>query len=140
MTNTNTFDITISGYPLNDIMLPNGSFQPFHLNGYSAFWKPYNKSIVETINLVNVETFLSLSYPIVKITINEKPISKFKKFWYDGWDNTKVYDIDIQAIDIKHVTYVTMRSKQTLLIDETCECLKNALDACIWTADSKYFV
>ncbi len=45
------------------------------------------------------------------------------------------YDVDFEISGIKKVTYVKMRSGKTYMIDESAECLKNALDECVWSAD-----
>ena len=45
------------------------------------------------------------------------------------------YDVDFKISSIKKVTYVKMRSGKEYMIDESVECLKNAIDGCVWTAD-----
>ena len=90
-----------------------------------------------TLHLLNVESFETLAYPLIEYSVKEKPISWFKKFWYDGWNDDKIYDINIKQIGFKVLTKVYMRSKKSFIIDESAECLKNALDACVWNADIK---
>ena len=133
----NTLDVTISGYPDNEFRLPNGQYEFFHCNGCSCFWNPYREPITKTLNLVNIEWFEPFNYPLVEIYCKEKPVSWFKKFWYSGWQNDKLYDIDIKVVGEKTVTRVIMRSKTSFFIDESVECLKNAIDACVWNADIK---
>lgn len=127
----NTFDITESGYPLYDYRCPNGDYRSFSYNGYYGFWKFYNKVCTRTLNLVNVESFEELKFPILeKIVFTERPKSIFKKLLFG-----RSYDVDFKISRIKKVTYVKMRSGKTYMIDESAECLKNALDSCVWTAD-----
>ena len=127
----NTFDITESGYPVYDYKYPNGFYSSFSYNGYHGFWKPYNKVCIRTLNLVNVESFEELEFPILeKIVFTERPKSMFKKLLFGS-----SYDVDFKISSIKKVTYVKMRSGKTYMIDESVECLKNAIDACVWTAD-----
>lgn len=134
----NTLDVTLSGYPENTIQLPNGDWTYLSLvNGYECYWHQYKKPKTITLNLVNIESFETLEYPLIEYSVKEKPISWFKKFWYDGWNYGKIYDINIKQIGSKALTRVYMRSKQSFIIDESVECLKNALDACVWNADIK---
>ena len=134
----NTLDVALSGYPENEIRLPNGHWRYLSLeDGCQFYWHPYNKPKTRTLHLVNVESFETLAYPLIECDIKEKPISWIKKFWYDGWNDDKIYDINIKQIGLKTVTRVYMRSKESFIIDESAECLKNALDACVWNADIK---
>ena len=127
----NTFDITESGYPVYDYRYPNGFYRSFSYNGYHGFWKSYNGANVTTINLVNVESFKELEFPIVeKIIFTERPKSMFKKLVFGS-----SYDVDIKISSIKKVTYVKMRSGKEYMIDESVDCLKNALDGCVWSAE-----
>ena len=135
----NTLDVTISGYPENLIQLPNGDwiYLSSVVNGGEYYWCQYKKPKTITLHLVNIEAFKTLEYPLIEYSVKEKPISWFKKFWYDGWNYDKIYDINIKQIGIKVLTKVYMRSKQSFIIDESAECLKNALDACVWNAHIK---
>ena len=127
----NTFDITESGYPLYEYKCPNNFYRSFSYNGYYGYWKFYDKIYTTTVNLVNIESFKALEFPIVKkIIFTEQPISKFKKMLFGS-----SYDVDFEISGIKKVTYVKMRSGKTYMIDESAECLKNALDSCVWTAE-----
>ena len=127
----NTFDITESGYPLYDYKYPNGFYKSFSYNGYYGYWKFYDARHTTTVNLVNVESFEELEFPVVeKIVFTERPKSKFKKLLFGS-----SYDVDFKISSIKKVTYVKMRSGKTYMIDESAECLKNALDGCVWTAE-----
>ena len=134
----NTFDVTVSGYPENTIMLPNGDWKYLSsINNFNFYWCQYKKPKTLTLHLVNVESFETLVYPLIEYSVKDKPISWFKKFWYDGWNYAKIYDINIKQIGFKTLTKVYMRSKASFIIDESAECLKNALDACVWNADIK---
>lgn len=134
----NTLDVTVSGYPENKITLPNGDWKYLSLvNDCGLYWRQYNKPRTLTLNLVNIESFETLVYPLIEYSVKDKPISWFKKFWYDGWNYDKIYDISIKQIGFKTLTKVYMRSKVSFIIDESAECLKNALDACVWNADIK---
>lgn len=127
----NTFDITESGYPVYDYKRPNGYYASFSYNGYYGFWKSYDKVYIRTLNLVNVESFEELEFPILeKIVFTERPKSMFKKLLFGS-----SYDVDFKISRIKKVTYVKMRSGKTYMIDESAECLKNAIDGCVWTAE-----
>ena len=127
----NTFDITESGYPVYDYKRPKGFYSSFSYDGYYGFWKFYDKVHTTTINLVNVESFKELEFPIVeKIIFTERPKSMFKKLLFGS-----SYDVDFKISSIKKVTYVKMRSGKEYMIDESVECLKNAIDGCVWTAD-----
>ena len=129
----NTLDVTVSGYPENKIRLPNGDFRYLILiNGCECYWCQCKKPKTITLNLVNIESFETLTYPLIEYNIKEKPISWFKKIWYD-----KIYEIGIKQIGLKVLTKVYMRSKKSFIIDESAECLKNAIDACVWNADIK---
>ena len=134
----NTLDVTVSGYPENKITLPNGDWKYLSsVNNFNFYWRQYKKPKTLTLHLVNVESFETLTYPLIEYSVKDKPISWFKKFWYDGWNYAKIYDINIKQIGFKTLTKVYMRSKQAFIIDESAECLKNALDACVWNADIK---
>ena len=127
----NTFDITESGYPVYEYRYPNGFYRSFLYDGYHGFWKSYSKVCTRTLNLVNIESFEELEFPILeKIIFTERPKSKFKKLLFGS-----SYDVDFKISSIKKVTYVKMRSGKTYMIDESVECLKNALDGCVWSAD-----
>ena len=132
--NINTFDITISGNAQYGYCLSDGNYVDFYFNGYYAFWKSNDNVQTLTLNLANIESFKKLSFPIVKIVVKPKKINAFKKWWYSGCVE-KLYDISINLISIKNVTYIKMRSGRTYLIDESVECLKNAFEGCVWTAD-----
>lgn len=135
----NTIDLTISGMPVTFYRLPNGDFKDlkFKYDGEICYesWKKYDKPISITINLVNVESFNQLSYPIVDIKVASKKITWWQRFWYDGWNADVLYDIKIDVVDVKNVTYVKMRSGDKFIVDESVDFLKNALDGCVWTAD-----
>lgn len=135
----NTIDITESGCPITFYRLPNGSFNDleFKHNGeiYRCAWKKYDKSIVRTINIINIESFNELSYPIVDIKITNKNVSWWKKFWYSDWKPEILYDIKINVIEMKNVTYIKMRSGNKFMVDESSDFLKNALDVCVWSTD-----
>lgn len=134
----NTLDVTVSGYPENTITLPNGNWKYLSsVNNFNFYWHQYKKPKTLTLHLVNVESFETLVYPLIEYSVKDKPISWFKKFWYDGWNYAKIYDINIKQIGFKTLTKVYMRSKVSFIIDESAECLKNALDACVWNADIK---
>ena len=134
----NTLDVTVSGYPENTITLPNGDWKYLSsVNNFNFYWCKYKKPKTLTLHLVNVESFETLTYPLIEYSVKDKPISWFKKFWYDGWNYAKIYDISIKQIGFKTFTKVYMRSKKSFIIDESAECLKNALDACVWNADIK---
>lgn len=127
----NTFDITESGYPVYDYKYPNGCYRSFSYKGYHGCWKSYNKVYTRTLNLVNVESFEELEFPILeKIVFTERPKSIFKKLLFGS-----SYDVDFKISSIKKVTCVKMRSGKIYMIDESAECLKNALDSCVWTAE-----
>lgn len=135
----NTIDLTISGMPVIFYRLPNGDFKDlkFKYDGetYYESWKKYDKPIFTTINLINIESFKQLSYPIVDIKIASKKTTWWQRFWYDGWNADALYDIKIDVVDVKNVTYVKMRSGDKFIVDESVDFLKNALDGCVWTAD-----
>ena len=138
--NLNTFDITESGYPVYHCIDPDGEVIDFKCGDYYSFWKFYDKIQTTTINLVNVESFKELHFLVIdridfikKQAIKDK--SSFKKWLYKFFVSAYVYDIDVKQAGIKKVTYVKMRSGDTYFIDESAECLKNALDSCVWTAD-----
>lgn len=133
----NTLDVTLSGYPTREYRLPNGDWQYFRHNKFEYFWKPYKKPTTKTLNLINVESFESLSYPIVDISVESKPVSWLKRFWYAGWNNSQLYSTSINVIGMKTVTKVTMRSKETYIIDESVQCLKNAIDNCVWNINNR---
>ena len=134
----NTLDVTLSGYPESTIQLPNGDWTYLiSVNGCECYRRQFEKPKTMTLHLVNIESFETLEYPLIEYSVKEKPISWFKKFWYDGWNYDKIYDINIKQIGLKVLTKVYMRSKQSFIIDESAECLKNALDACVWNADIK---
>ena len=130
MAMVNTIDLTLSGYPSNGFRLPNGNWR-----WCATYWHPCKTPQMKTVNLVNIETFEQFTYPIIELHIKEKPISWLKKFWWSFWNDDKIYDISIKTVGMKTVTNVTLRSGKTLMADESVDCLKNALDACVWTAD-----
>ena len=136
----NTLDVTISGSYAIGYFLPNGTYRYFDFEKYDGYWKKYTKAKTKTLNLINVESFESISFPIVNIDISHKPVSAFKRFLYSGWDDDKIYDVKIEIVNFKDVTKLKTRSGETMLIDESVECLKNAIDACVWCADAKYLV
>lgn len=137
---TNTLDVTMSGYPAIGYRFPNGTYRYFQYKNYISYWKEYHEHKHKTLNLLNVESFELVCFPIVSISFLDKHASKFKRFWYDGWYDDKLYDVNIELIGIKNVTSLKMRSGDKMLVDESVDCLKNAIDACIWTADAKYLV
>lgn len=130
----NTLDVTISGYPIDECQDPAGYWHVLSYNGSHEFWHFYRSPQKFTINLVNIEKFSELEFPVIDtVNFTEKPMSKFKKWFYKGW--LDLYDIDIKVSKMKKVTYVKMRSGESYMIDESAECLKNALDGCVWTAE-----
>ena len=134
----NTLDVVLSGFPQDIYRFPNGGWRQFKLNGYNAtYWHPYEKPSTMTINLVNIETFCQFIYPIVSIEINKKPISLLKQWWYENWRDDKIYDTSIKVLSYKIGTQLNMRSGKIFYVDEDTECIKNALDACVWNADIK---
>ena len=135
----NTLDVTLSGYPVYDLRDPCGGLHFLSECSIHAAWKS-TPSKTTTLNLVNIESFRELVYPVVEVKFTENKISLLKKLWYVmALPDYKVFTLSIKVIGEKKVTEVTMRSKERFLVDESAECLKNALDACIWTADSKFF-
>ena len=125
----NTFDITISGYLKSFVRRPDGRLEYFTYDGYHEFWQFYKNYETMTLNLVNIESFKQLKFPIIdKVIFKEKPMSMFKKLITEN-----IYDIKYTVTSFKDVTYVKMRSGTTYLVDESVECLKNALDSCIWS-------
>ena len=136
----NTFDITESGCPAYHYIDPDGEVRDFKCGGYYSFWKFYDEVKTTTINLVNVESFKELDFLVIeRIDFIEKQAvkdkSSFKKWLYKFFVSEYVYNVDVKQAGIKKVTYVKMRSGDTYLIDESVECLKNAIDGCVWTAD-----
>lgn len=135
----NTIDVTISGMPVIFYRLPNGDFKDLKFNhdGKICYesWKKYDKPISITINLVNVESFKQLSYPIVDIKVASKKTTWWQRFWNDGLNNDVLYDIKIDVVDVKNVTYVKMRSGDKFIVDESVDFFKNALDGCVWTTE-----
>ena len=132
----NTIDVTVSGYPKSEIYLPNGNCIYFIYEDYHSFWRTCKSPDIKTLNLVNIESFKQLSFPLADIKITpKKNVSWVKRFWYAGWKDEKIFDIDIKVIGMKDVTLVKTRSGEHLYVDESTECLKNALDASVWFAD-----
>jgi hypothetical protein len=136
----NTLDITVSGYPEYYCIDPDGKVIDFKCGDYHSFWKFYSEIQTVTLNLVNVESFKELHFPVIeRIDFTEKQAvkgkSSLRKWLYKFFVLTYVYDIDVKQAGIKKVTYVKMRSGESYMIDESTECLKNALDGCVWTAE-----
>ena len=138
----NTLDVTVSGHLAIGYFLPNGSFRYLDFEEYDSYWKEYpiDRRKHKTLNLINVESFVPVRVPLLDIKVVDKKVSALKRFLYDGWNDSKLYDVKISLVGVKEVTYIKMRSGESLYVDETSDCLKNAIDACVWTADSKYLV
>lgn len=135
---TNTLAVTLSGFPDTEIRLPNGNWRWLYpIDGVERYWHQYKQPKSKILNLVNIESFEAFSCPLIECTIKEKPISRFMKFWWSGWNDDAIYDINIKVVGTKTGTKVYMRSGESFTIDESVECIENALDACIWTADIK---
>ena len=130
----NTLDITISGEPTDFFVMPKEYNAFDRYQSCKVYWHSYEKPIVKTINLVNVESFSATLYPIVKYEITPKTNSRFKKWFWEGFPK-KLFDIKRIELGEKQVTWVKMRSNEKFCIDESVEYLKNAIDACVWTAD-----
>lgn len=131
----NTINVTVSGCPYSEYRLPNGKYKQFTFQGYDQYWHVYKAEKSFDMNLLNIETFEKQVYPIVDICCKEKPVPWLKKFWWSGWRDDLLYDVSIKLKQLKEVTFVTMRSGRGFYIDESVDCLKNALDASVWTAD-----
>ena len=127
----NTLDVTISGEITDMYVLPNDSIWSF--NYCTPYFKAYETPTHKTLNLVNIESFEEMEYPIVQYVITEKPYKWFKRFWFSG--TSKLYNVERKELGTKKVTWVKMRSGEKYMIDESAMCIQNALDACVWTAD-----
>ena len=131
----NIIEVIESGCPYDEYISPNGEYKRFDFDGYREYWHAYKDKKSFAVNLLNIETFEKRVYPIVDICCKEKPVSWLKKFWWSGWRDDLLYDVSIKVLDMKEVTFVTMRSGRRFYIDESVECLENALDVSAWTAD-----
>lgn len=131
---TNTLDVTVSGYLSDELQYPNCRWFPFKHNDFRCYFQPYTHKNMFTLNLAQVETFHETNAPVLdKVVFHEKQMSKLKKWWFSDWCPEKIYDVEYHVKEIRAFTFVKMRSGTTFLVDESVECLKNALDGCIWT-------
>ena len=136
----NTFDITLSGYPYHEVEYPNGDWHFLHMedDGISEYWHAYKSPKTKTVNLLNIESFHSIICPVVKFKWIDRNMSWWKKFWFAVLeDNDKIWKLDIKVLGQKEATVVKMRSGDKFIIDESAECLKNAIDSSVWTAITK---
>lgn len=135
----NTLDVTISGFPSHWLQIAGiwDTYTPadFGIKDCDTFWQQYSKSYIEhkTINLVNIETLKALKLPILKVKAKEKDLTWWQKFL--AWRPIDLYDVDIQVVGTMEATRISFRSGATMYVDESIDCIKNALDACVWTAD-----
>lgn len=124
---SNTIDLTFSGSVLNYVKLPDGElyYVPFH-------WKPFSSQTIvsETINLINIESFLKKEYPICIFDIEKRPGMNWLQRLL-SFPNER-YVVKFNCIGTKKLTLVTMRSGKQFLCDQSVDDLKNSLNNCIW--------
>lgn len=121
-------DVTVSGSPKSWYRLPDGGRQYFtDKSGGYLVWdsaKPYTFKF----NALAIEKFQKQTYPVVDVSIKKKNISKLKEFWYSGWNNDKIYDIEIKTVGEKIVTMVKTMSGDVYYVDEDVSVFENALN------------
>ena len=127
----NSLEVTISGEVSNTYYLPNDTVWDSHycVDHYVAYNKPRNISL----NLVNVETFQEITYPILEHVVTEKKVNWLARLLFVG--TSKLYDVEHRQVGTKKVTWIKMRSGAKYMVDESASLIQNALDACVWTAD-----
>lgn len=135
----NSIEVTVSGYVNNTYELPDDSVWESHFCDYHFVAYKYPKSF--SVNLLNVETFREISYPILEHKIELKKISWLKRLVYAFIcpDKESLYNIEHKQIGVKTVTWLKMRSGDKYMVDESAMCIQNALDACVWNADAECF-
>lgn len=119
-------DVTVSGYVLHEYSV-GGSYR-YRPGG---FWKPCCGGEVDrkTVNAACVECFREITYPILDIKVSPKPgVGAFKRWWYSGWDDEKIYDVEIKEIGKKTVTYVRLASGEDLYADQSADVFRKAID------------
>ena len=132
----NSLDVTVSGCPCDFIYDPNGDMRHIiHGKTILQWFEPYKVTSTFALNLVEIEIFQQRTYPLVEIWYDDvfKGKSWFYKFWWNGWKEQ--YTLNYKITGYKNVTMIKMRSEKVYYIDESKECIENALDACVWNSD-----
>ena len=119
-------DVTVSGYVLHEYSV--GRSYQYRPGG---FWKQYGDGEVDrkTVNAACIEGFREITYPILDIKVSLKPgVGAFKRWWYSGWNNRKVYNVEIKELGTKTVTYVRFASGKDLYADQPADVFRKAID------------
>lgn len=123
-------DVTVSGTPVPYYRLPGGGLRPFVGESGAAYdaWKAEPPRAFK-LNALAVETFQKQTYPVVNVSIKEKDVSWFAKFWYKDWKDEKLYDVTITPVGEKTVTMVKTVSGSVFYFDEDVTAFENAINS-----------
>ena len=96
-----------------------------------GIWKDWGGFKHEfTVNTLQVAYFKEIEVPIVRVSCKRKKgVGALKAWWWRGWDNDKVYDIEVKELGKKKVTMLKMASGETYYVDEPAELFRSALDS-----------
>lgn len=120
-------DITVSGYSQDVFLTPNGNIRYFRdpITGKRyEVWHDCGKIEKRRVNVMNIESFMPVSYPVVEVNFKRKKLSWWKRFLFSDTDIT--YDIDINDIGVKNVTILHMVSGNKLIVDQTAAVFEKA--------------
>lgn len=125
-------EVTVSGYPVDSYRMPNGNVHNFKDPAGKPFsvWKDNDKPYSFKLNAAQIEYFQAQTYPILDVTCKRKPgrFPKLREWWYSGWNDFQIWDVDMPKLGEKTVTMVKTASGQVMHLDEDVSVFENAVN------------
>ena len=92
-------------------------------------WKEWGWQNKFTVNALQISTFKEIEVPIVEVKCVRKPgVGRLRAWWWRGWDNSKVYDIEVKEVGKKKITMLKLSSGDVHYVNEPAEVFRNAID------------
>lgn len=126
-------DVIISGYIVDSYRLPNGHICTFldeNRHAYSV-WKEDEKPISFKLNAVQIEYFQQQTYPIVEVETKRRNISKLREWWWTGWNDEKIWDVNVKKIGEKTVTMIKTISGKIMYLDQDVSVVEKAINSIV---------
>lgn len=125
-------DVTVSGYPVESYRTPNGNIHSFldpSGKPYSV-WKDNGKPYSFKLNAAQIEYFQPQTYPVLDVKCRRKSSSfpKLREWWYGGWNDFKIWDVDMTKSGEKTITMVKTASGQVMYLDEDVSVFEDAVN------------
>lgn len=137
---TNSLHCTTSGGICHNVRCPDGNYCliPYNATYGTSYFYAFAEASHFMLNLMNVETYAEIKVPEYDFSFIDSWAGKSAWWKFFCGNEYCRYTIDAKIKKIHVLTQIHLRSKNIIYVDESVQCIENALDACIFDSSSLF--